>query len=57
MEDNIYPLINEEDFQEKLLSNPEFKFYKYDKPNYINNRNLMKSLSDNMCSKVSMKYL
>ena len=53
MEDNIYPLINEEDFQEKLLSNPEFKFYKYDKPTYINNRNLMKSLSDNMCSKVS----
>ena len=49
---DIYPLIEDTDFNNKLLSNPEFKFYKYDNPEYLLNRDEIKELSDNMCSSV-----
>ena len=47
---DIYPLIEDTDFNNKLLSNPEFKFYKYDNPEYLLNRDEIKELSDNILS-------
>ena len=49
---DIYPLIEDNEFNNKLLSNPEFKFYKYDTPEYLSNRDKMKELSDQICTSV-----
>ena len=49
---DIYPLIEDTEFNNKLLSNPEFKFYKYDTPEYLSNREQMKELSDQICSSI-----
>lgn len=49
---DIYPLIEDNEFNNKLLSNPEFKFYKYDTPEYLSNRDKMKELSDQICSSI-----
>lgn len=51
--ENIYPLLEEKDFTKKLLSNPEFKYYKYDDPSYIHDRNEIKKLANNICNNIS----
>lgn len=54
MENNsLYPLITDDKFNEKLLSKSEFKHFKYDIPDYIHNRDIMKVLSDDACNKSS----
>ena len=54
MENNsLYPLITDDKFNEKLLSKSEFNYFKYNIPDYIHNRNIMKILSDEVCNKSS----
>ena len=50
--ENIYPLLEEKEFTKKLLSNPEFKYYKHDDPLYITDRNEIKNLANNICSNI-----
>tara|TARA_B100000401_G_scaffold437917_1_gene384738 strand:+ start:4099 stop:8598 length:4500 start_codon:yes stop_codon:yes gene_type:complete len=54
MENNsLYPLITDDKFNEKILSKSEFNYFKYDIPDYIHNREIMKVLSDDACNKSS----
>ena len=54
MENNgLYPLITDDKFNEKLLSKSEFNYFKYDLPDYIHNRDIMKILADDACNKSS----
>jgi len=54
MENNsLYPLITDDKFNEKLLSKSEFNHFKYDIPDYIHNRDIMKVLSNDACNKSS----
>ena len=50
---SLYPLITDNKFNQKLLSKSEFDHFKYDIPDYIHNRDIMKVLSNEACNKSS----